>query len=124
MTAPLASSSTTDHLVARDVEALRVVLADELEAQHAQVHEFQATVDRLTGQPDSDSVLERELAERSRHRALEVITEIEHALRRIAAVGYGTCERCGGPVALERLRAIPFTRHCVRCPPPAPAATG
>lgn len=60
MTAPLASSSTTDHLAARDVEALRVMLADELEAQHAQVHEFQATVDHLIGQSDSDSVLERD----------------------------------------------------------------
>ncbi len=125
MTASLsASSPTTDHLSERDIAALRAVLTEELDAQRAQVLEHQATVAELTGQSDSDSILERELAEGSRRRALEAITEIEHALHRLDTGVYGICDRCLGPIALERLQAIPFTRHCVGCPPPGPSLLG
>jgi RNA polymerase-binding protein DksA len=118
------TSSITDHLSIRDLAALREALSDELEVERAQIVELQATVDELTGQSDSDSVLERELAERSRQRSLEVIAEIEHALARLDGAEYGRCERCGGPITLARLEVIPFTRHCVKCPPSPSAIIG
>jgi RNA polymerase-binding transcription factor DksA len=29
---------------------------------------------------------------------------------------YGDCLRCGGAIALPRLRILPHTRYCARCP--------
>jgi RNA polymerase-binding protein DksA len=113
----VATPRPAEHLTASELARLRGDLVVELDLQRAQVHEHGATVDALAGQSDSDSLLERELADRSRLRSLEAISDIEHAIRCIDADEFGTCERCGGPIALERLRAIPFTRHCIDCPP-------
>ena len=125
MTAPVAvPSPPTEHLSPAYLDGLRAALEEELRAQHAQAVELEATVEALTGQSDTDSLLERELAERGHHRTLEAIAEIQQAVRRIEAGTYGRCERCGGPIAAERLEAIPFTRHCVGCPPPSPSLIG
>jgi DnaK suppressor protein len=43
------------------------------------------------------------------------LTELEAARDRLAAGTYGTCERCGRPVAAERLAARPEARTCVAC---------
>jgi RNA polymerase-binding transcription factor DksA len=121
MTAPIAPTPAFD---ADQLTPLRLTLLEELEAQHAQLGELQATIDELTGDVDGDSSAEREIAERAHRRTLETITDVELALRRMDAGTYGTCERCGGPIALARLEAIPFTRHCVSCPPEAPPLLG
>ncbi len=123
MTTYIASPHATDAGRA-DIEPLRHMLIDQLDSQHAQLADLAATVDELTGQPDPDSILERELAEHAQQRALETITEIQQALQRMDAGTYGICERCGSPIALARLEVIPFTRHCVACPPPTPPLIG
>jgi hypothetical protein len=46
--------------------------------------------------------------------ALE-LAEVDAALGRIAAGKYGTCIACGGPLGLQRLRAIPEARFCLGC---------
>ncbi|MFL6127197.1 TraR/DksA C4-type zinc finger protein [Actinophytocola sp.] len=33
----------------------------------------------------------------------------------MAAGTYGTCTRCGSPIAPERLDALPATTTCIRC---------
>lgn len=124
MSTPLATPRPTEQLTERELASLRDVLTAELDAQHAQVREHEATVDALAGQLDSDSLLERELADRARLRSLEVIAEIRHAIGCIDAGAFGACERCGGPIAFERLLAVPFTRHCIDCPPAAPSLMG
>ncbi len=43
------------------------------------------------------------------------LAEIDAALLRIQEGCYGTCLRCGGPMGLQRLRAIPEARYCVAC---------
>lgn len=98
------------------VASLRASLQDELERQRQQVAEHQSVVVELTGQPDIDCVRERAIAEEHRVRASEAVAYIEHALHRIDAGSYGTCESCGGPIAVERLEAIPHARRCVSCP--------
>ena len=40
---------------------------------------------------------------------------IDHALKRMAEANYGLCEACGLEIAAQRLKAIPFTRHCRDC---------
>ena len=43
------------------------------------------------------------------------LAEVEAALERLAAGGYGWCERCQRPIPVERLRAMPWVRDCVEC---------
>ena len=43
------------------------------------------------------------------------IAEVERALAKIEDGTYGTCNRCGRPIAEERLDAIPWTSLCVDC---------
>ncbi|HEU4383275.1 MAG TPA: TraR/DksA C4-type zinc finger protein [Anaeromyxobacteraceae bacterium] len=43
------------------------------------------------------------------------IREIDAALGRIADGLYGTCLACGGPMGLQRLRALPEARYCLSC---------
>ena len=43
------------------------------------------------------------------------LAEIDAALERIREGRYGFCLSCGGPMGLQRLRAIPEARYCVGC---------
>lgn len=43
------------------------------------------------------------------------LADIDAALMRIAEGSYGTCQSCGGPMGLQRLRALPEARYCVGC---------
>ena len=43
------------------------------------------------------------------------LAEVDAALGRIAEGSYGTCSACGGPLGLQRLRAIPEARFCLGC---------
>jgi DnaK suppressor protein len=47
--------------------------------------------------------------------ARQDLVEIEAARGRVAAGTYGTCERCGRPIAPDRLEARPAARACVTC---------
>lgn len=61
-----------------------------------------------------------ELFERSKDVALRdnahiLLEEVEEALSKIIDETYGYCSRCGRPIALERLEALPWATHCVSC---------
>src|SRR4051812_4490144 len=43
------------------------------------------------------------------------LVALEGAHARLTDGTYGTCERCGQPIAAARLDALPMTRVCVRC---------
>lgn len=43
------------------------------------------------------------------------LAEIDHALRRLDDGRYGVCERCGRPIAPERLAARPVASTCISC---------
>ncbi|HEV2954395.1 MAG TPA: TraR/DksA C4-type zinc finger protein [Candidatus Dormibacteraeota bacterium] len=41
--------------------------------------------------------------------------EVDHALQRLRAGGYGTCEDCSEVIPPERLHVRPQSTRCVRC---------
>jgi len=43
------------------------------------------------------------------------LADVDHALEKIEAGMYGICERCGKPIAPERLEALPWARLDVNC---------
>jgi DnaK suppressor protein len=46
---------------------------------------------------------------------LAELAQIDEALGRIARGSYGTCVACGGPLGMQRIRAIPEARYCLGC---------
>ncbi len=40
---------------------------------------------------------------------------VNRALKKMDLGTYGTCERCGNPIPLERLEALPWAILCVDC---------
>jgi len=43
------------------------------------------------------------------------LSDIAHALRRLAQGTYGLCERCGSAIAVQRLEVLPHARFCAPC---------
>ena len=41
--------------------------------------------------------------------------EILAVLQRMELGSYGNCMSCGEPIAIPRLKAVPFARECVKC---------
>ena len=58
---------------------------------------------------------DRELADTLEDNSGAVLAAIEGALRRIDEGTYGTCQRCGKPIAEERLEALPYAELCIDC---------
>ena len=52
---------------------------------------------------------------RIRDRESVLIKKIRASLEDIEDGVYGICDDCGRDIAIERLRARPVTRHCIRC---------
>jgi RNA polymerase-binding transcription factor DksA len=49
------------------------------------------------------------------HNQEQTLEEIDEALERLKRGTFGRCEECGLPIPRPRLRALPYTRHCVAC---------
>lgn len=43
------------------------------------------------------------------------LTDLEEAMRRLETGSYGTCEGCGEPIDLQRLRVVPCAAYCLCC---------
>jgi len=50
-----------------------------------------------------------------RDRATHQLALVEDALARLEAGTFGTCLRCGRPIADARLEALPWAAHCIAC---------
>jgi RNA polymerase-binding transcription factor DksA len=66
------------------------------------------TVDAVDG-------AEQELALSLLQNQGEALEDIALALERLEQGTYGRCEECGSAIPRGRLRALPYTRHCVAC---------
>ncbi len=82
------------------------------------------------GDPDSDDAaidVERGFADSAhstaeRARLLSVmkalrgnLREVDRALNKMELGTYGVCERCGNPISIERLEALPWAILCIDC---------
>lgn len=63
----------------------------------------------------ASSERDRELGLLLGDREREKLHAIDEALLRIEENEYGICEECDEEIPLGRLKAMPFTRHCVKC---------
>lgn len=58
---------------------------------------------------------DRELSDTLHDNSGAVLTAIDAALERIDQGTFGTCIRCGKPIAPERLEALPYAELCIDC---------
>jgi DnaK suppressor protein len=66
--------------------------------------------------PDGSTVgFERARVSALLERARRRLAALEQALERASAGTYGACQACGGPIAPERLAALPETTRCIGC---------
>ncbi|MEO0099234.1 MAG: TraR/DksA C4-type zinc finger protein [candidate division WOR-3 bacterium] len=63
----------------------------------------------------SSETYQKEIASQLTTQEREILFKIEEALRKIKEGRYGICERCGKPIADERLEALPYCRYCIKC---------
>jgi DnaK suppressor protein len=56
---------------------------------------------------------DRELDEGLEEGAMQTLAQIDRALARLDEGTYSNCERCGGPIGEERLRARPWATLCI-----------
>jgi DnaK suppressor protein len=111
-------------MVARDLidglhkrlEDERAELVSQLDALQIDNDEQQA--DSGVGNHLADDASELFLRERNialRGNTEELLAQIDSALKRMDAGSYGVCERCGQPIAAERLEALPYAAYCITC---------
>ena len=61
------------------------------------------------------ATLNREIDYTLEENAEHVLQAVNEALQRIEEGTFGTCGRCGKPIAEERLEAIPYANRCIDC---------
>ncbi|MCA1816279.1 MAG: TraR/DksA family transcriptional regulator [Acidobacteria bacterium] len=108
---------------AKKLEHFRNLLNEQLRANNEQVRDNQrAAADMIANDDGVKDSLDlsmqdhnQELALRLGERESEAVAEIDEALRRIDEGTYGDCERCGKPIPVERLEALPTARYDAAC---------
>ena len=87
--------------------ALRAELGEEIEAPGQMTYGSQAAAAAQVFAQQRDLAF-RDQAERR-------LRAVDHALARLAAGTYATCEQCGRPIPAERHDLVPWATTCVTC---------
>lgn len=58
-----------------------------------------------------DKELHLDLTEKNK----KMLMDIEDALSKIESGKYGKCDKCTKDISIERLKAIPFAKLCIKC---------
>lgn len=116
--------ATTKKLTKTRLAALRSALEDERDELLGQVKDLDSEADitrwRDAGFDDDpadtgSANMERERAQSLSAHARRILDEIDAALRRLDDGTYGTCERCGQKIEVDRLEALPYATLCMAC---------
>ena len=111
---------------AAETEKIRAALSARCEELRAELDQTLTAIaelqrDRLTDSAGDDQAdtgtktFEREQEISLANGIQERVTQVERALERLDDGSYGWCERCGGPIPVERLAAFPSATLCVAC---------
>jgi DnaK suppressor protein len=110
-----------------DTNAARERLQAERERVLAEVQslrdDLSHSIEDLVDEDGNDShladsateTLDREMEQSLEDNAENLLVHIDAALARLDEGTYGRCERCGQPIAEERLEALPYATRCIEC---------
>jgi RNA polymerase-binding protein DksA len=102
-------------------EQIRIKLMDRRDEIVGRLNKIDQDILHTDGAPSPDSgeqAIEREnddVLESLGGLARSELEKINAALVRIERKEYGICTECEKPISTERLKAIPFTEHCIDC---------
>jgi len=98
------------------LEAQRTALRHELESHGADPDADEVALTGDAGFSDrSHSTEERARVLAVTNALRSNLRDVEHALAKMDAGTYGTCESCGKPIDPERLEALPWAILCMEC---------
>ena len=103
---------------ATDVELARAALLAERERLNAEVAETinpPGTMTYGSQAAAASQVFEQQRDLALRDRARQQLELVAAALDRLDDGTFGICQRCGRPIAPERLEALPWAAHCIDC---------
>jgi len=110
-----------------DTNAARERLQAERERALAEVQslrdDLSHSIEDLVDEDGNDShladsateTLDRGMEQSLEDNAENLLAHIDAALARLDEGTYGRCERCGQPIAEERLEALPYATRCIEC---------
>jgi DnaK suppressor protein len=117
MTTTLPAKPADRDDVRRLLEGMYVDLTAEHEAASAALAEVARSSDR-----DGDDEIDAGAKTAEREHQLSVVAtldermgQVQRAIDRLDAGGYGVCDACGQPITAERLDAFPSATACVEC---------
>jgi RNA polymerase-binding protein DksA len=58
---------------------------------------------------------ERELSMNIVSSEQEILYQIDDALKRLDEGAFGVCQQCNQPIAMSRLKAVPYASLCINC---------
>lgn len=91
----------------------------ELELETAQLHKLEGDYGQSEDLGDYQEVTnqaaEEHLAKSLLGNQEFTLSEIEAALDRIKNNSYGICEECRNIIDIERMKALPYARRCIKC---------
>jgi len=89
---------------------------EEIQQNHADKESINSFQNDAGDFADSASnIYEKELHMDLSEKNKQMLIEIEDALSKIDEGSYGKCERCGDDISIERLKALPFAKRCIKC---------
>ena len=105
-------------MVSNDHAAARAALLDERARLVADLGEAIVAPGQMTYGSQAaaaSQVFEQQRDLALRDRSEQQLELVDAALARIEAGTFGTCLRCGRPIATARLEALPWAAHCIAC---------
>jgi DnaK suppressor protein len=108
-----------------DLEKMKVRLENKRAELQASINELRkesvpsANTLAIEGEAQVREDVAADLSETERGRSVfatnsMVLTEVRHALKRIAEGTYGHCTVCGQPIPEKRLEALPWAALCIK----------
>ena len=112
-------ASLNNKLIHQRLQKERQRLSEQLEHIRAN----RSSEDRREGSPfgkreeEATETADLENMVAQEQRLLEELTDIDTALKKFDAGTFGICEKCGKPIELARLEAMPTARFCMNDAP-------
>jgi DnaK suppressor protein len=102
-----ATRATARTTLEAERDRVRLELSEEIESPGQMTYGSQAAAATHVFEQQRDLAL--------RERAQLHLGQVEAALVRLDDGRFGTCKRCGNPIADARLEALPWAAYCIGC---------
>jgi DnaK suppressor protein len=107
MTEPIVDPQAARAALLAERDRLRAEVAGTITAPEQMTYGSQAAAASQVFEQQRDLAL--------RDRAEQHLALVDAALGRLDQGTFGACQRCGKPIAPERLEALPWAAHCIDC---------